>query len=300
MATAKFGLMNTYLTLVAMPTIQRHKFPDASSSNWCKGACQKSDTENLVQSFAGQGFQVKFDSLKLPERQRTPELSERYENLGEEWEYAAKLERSFASVDISIMAHQGIDRFPVYKRTMTGNQSFTFNEISAQRLAYGGDISFTLGEIVLRGEGIIKEHKTFMIASHSPLFQNDKDGLVFATEWEYLVGLDYNIFWDIFISAQYFERADNSAFAGLIRNQGNRLVSTLARRSFFTEDLLLEYRTLNDIQDKSSVHFPAAKYRFTDYLTCSVQGQIFIGNDNTTFGDYSTNSGALSTLELEF
>ena len=57
MATAKFGLNHTYLTLIGMPTIQRNKFPDHRSSSWCKSACQKSDPESVMQSFAGQGFQ---------------------------------------------------------------------------------------------------------------------------------------------------------------------------------------------------------------------------------------------------
>jgi hypothetical protein len=55
-----------------------------------------------------------------------------------------------------------------------------------------------------------------------------------------------------------------------------------------------------DTVDQSSVQFPKASYRITDNFSTAVQGNIFYGNDDTTFGDYYENTGALTSLQLEF
>lgn len=300
MGIMSVGISSMKLTVVAMPTLQRHTFPNSQTSAWCKGECQRTSEQGVENAFKALGTDAKIRSYDLPERRSEFDLESRYETLGDKNEFAARLQFPIGPFDFSLMAHDGFERFPVYQRKMISERQILFEEVDGRRQAFGGDLSFSVFDFVLRAEGIYKMKKTFMINPKNEKFQLDRDGLVKGDEFEGLVGIDRDDVFGMFLSAQYYMRSDELEESLVLRQQGNELATFLARLSLFEDDLELEYRVLVDLEGESALHQPAARYFFNDFINSGIQGNIFEGPDGTMFGDYYANTGALMTLGLVF
>ena len=117
-------------------------------------------------------------------------------------EYAARLVTRLESVDISLMYHWGVNRFPIFEQTIVDG-AIVLNQVYRPRSAYGGDLTFTVDRFGFRFETLYQVQNTYNLDSDSEKAIGDTDGLIKADEWSFVAGVDSQFFDTAYANFQF-------------------------------------------------------------------------------------------------
>lgn len=159
----------------------------------------------------------------------------------------------------------------------------------------GGTFSNAFGDWVVRGElGYFTEH--FFLTNDTA----DADGIVDSSELSHVLGLDWSGMEDTFLSAQLFQSWVIDAPNGLARDELDTTLTFLARRDYFNDTLQAEILWLVNTNDGDGLLRPKISYEWQDDLKTWVGVDLFYGDRDGLFGQFSANDRIVVGVELGY
>ena len=208
-----------------------------------------------------------------------------------------------SAIDFEIMAGYTWDDYPtmhIEKQIdmSTGSPVLTGLNITPEhhRLNLGGgSFSTEIKGIILRGEGAYYNGKYFQIDDPDPL----ADGTIEKDYLHYLVGVDFNIA-DVKLSSQFIQQSILD-YNDLMSNEKTENTMTfLARMDLMRETLHLELFSYIGLTNEDALIRPKISYDFDDSFSIMLGSNIFIGDTDGRFGQYSDNSMIYTKIKYSF
>lgn len=158
---------------------------------------------------------------------------------------------------------------------------------------FGGTFSNAFSDWVVRGElGFFTEH--YFIRKNSLRNQ----GVVKSPELHYVLGLDWNAPWDIFISTQVIqswviEDADKTT-----RDKLDTTFTGLIRRNFMYDTMVAEVLLISNINNGDGIIRPKLSYEWQDNFKTWIGVDVFYGDTQGVFGQYGDNDRVVLGMEF--
>ena len=181
--------------------------------------------------------------------------------------------------------------------TITGNPILTGLNIIPQhhRLSVGGgSFSTEIKGVVLRGEGAYYNGKYFQ--TEDPMAE---DALIQKDYLHYLVGLDFSL-GGLMLSTQFIQQNIFDYDDFMLNEKSVNTMTFLARYDLMRETLHLELFSYIGITNKDALIRPKITYDFEDSFSILLGSNIFVGDSNGQFGQYSDNSMIYVKLKYNF
>lgn len=217
-------------------------------------------------------------------------------------EIFAKYSALTSKIDFEIMAGYTWNDEPsmhIRKQidTTTSTPTLTGLQLTPQhnRLSLaGGSFSTEIKGVILRGESAFYHGKYFQTTDpHQP------DALIKKDYIHYLVGIDFNIK-SINISSQFIQEAIIDHNNYIEQNKFNNTLTLLARYDTRNETLHFELFTYIGLNNPNALIRPKATYDFADGFSIMAGANIFTGNKQEKFGQYTDNSMVYTKVKYNF
>ncbi len=164
-----------------------------------------------------------------------------------------------------------------------------------QRLAIaGGSFSSEIKGVILRGEAAYYNGKYFL--TEDP---QQQDGNIQKDYLHYLVGLDFNL-GPVKLSTQFIQQTILNYDDYILNEKTENTMTFLARYDMFRETLHLELFSYIGLSNKDALIRPKITYDFDDSFSILLGSNIFVGDENGRFGQYSDNSMAYVKIKYSF
>jgi len=158
----------------------------------------------------------------------------------------------------------------------------------------GGSFSSEIKGVILRGEAAYYNGKYFL--TEDPL---QPDGNIQKDYLHYLVGLDFNL-GPVKLSTQFIQQTILNYDNYILNEQTENTMTFLARYDMFRETLHLELFSYIGLTNEDALIRPKITYDFDDSFSILFGSNIFVGDENGRFGQYSDNSMAYVKLKYNF
>ncbi len=158
----------------------------------------------------------------------------------------------------------------------------------------GGSFSSEIKGVILRGEAAYYNGKYFL--TEDPL---QLDGNIQKNYLHYQVGLDFN-FGPVKLSTQFIQQTILNYDNYILNEQTENTMTFLARYDMFRETLHLELFSYIGLSNEDALIRPKITYDFDDSFSILFGSNIFVGDENGRFGQYSENSMAYVKLKYNF
>jgi hypothetical protein len=159
----------------------------------------------------------------------------------------------------------------------------------------GGTFSNAFGEWVARGElGYFTDQ--FYLTDDA----SDADGIVESPQLSYVLGLDWTGIEDTFLSAQLFQSWVTDSPSGLVRDELETNMTFLARRDYLNDTLQAEVLWIVSTNDGDGLVRPKLVYEWQDNVKTWVGADIFYGDRDGLFGQFSDNDRIVIGVELGY
>ncbi len=158
----------------------------------------------------------------------------------------------------------------------------------------GGSFSTDIKGVVLRGEGAYYNGKYFQ--TEDPV---QEDALIQKDYLHYLVGLDFNI-GGLMLSTQFIQQIILNYDDYILNEKTENTMTFLARYDFLRETLHLELFSYIGLTNEDALIRPKLTYDFNDSFSILLGSNIFVGDSNGRFGQYSDNSMIYAKLKYSF
>ncbi len=160
---------------------------------------------------------------------------------------------------------------------------------------FGGSASNTFGKATLRAE-LGWQSDVFSLLEN----RLDLGGVVETDEISGVVGLDYQMNADTFLSAQLFIGHIGEAPAGLVRDRTEATLSGLYRRQFRNDTVEVEALILHGLNRGDGLVQIDASYELSDTTSIGLGVDLFYGTLDTTFGQFSSSDRISAVLSYNF
>ncbi len=157
----------------------------------------------------------------------------------------------------------------------------------------GGTFSRAFGDWVLRGEIGYFTNRFFLTDD-----LHDDDGVAQSAELSYVLGLDWSGITDTFISGQLFQSRLTNYQTGFIRPEVDTSFTFLVRRMFWNDTLTTEVLWIVNTNDGDGLIRPKVSYDLDDNLEVWVGLDVFYGNRQGLFGQFTDNDRVLLGVKL--
>jgi hypothetical protein len=146
----------------------------------------------------------------------------------------------------------------------------------------GGTASSALGDWTIRAE-IAFETNRYHRTKHS------LPGVVQASQWSSVIGVDYQGWSDQFISVQWFQTRINATqtdLIELIEHSQEDSVTFLWESNFMNDTLKAKWLQIHSIDHGDGVFRPKVSYNLQSNLDVYISADVFYGNKDTLFGQF--------------
>ncbi len=157
----------------------------------------------------------------------------------------------------------------------------------------GGTFSNAFGNLVIRGEYGYFFNRYFVVDDF-----NNRDGVVEADEFSYVLGFDWMGISDTFISLQLFQGLITHSPAGLIRDQVESNVSLYVSREFLNSSVHTEFIWLQNLNHSDGFFQPKISYELSDNVMLKLGFDLFYGTNNGLFGQFDKNDRVNFGIEV--
>ena len=159
----------------------------------------------------------------------------------------------------------------------------------------GGTFSNAFGDWVVRGEvGYFTDQ--FYLTDDAA----DADGITESPELSHVLGLDWTGIEDTFLSAQLFQSWVTDSPSGLVRDELDTSLTFLARRDYLNDTLQAEVLWIVNTNDNDGLVRPKLVYEWQDNVKTWVGADIFYGDRDGLYGQFSNNDRIVIGVELGY
>lgn len=158
----------------------------------------------------------------------------------------------------------------------------------------GGSFSTEIEGFVVRGEGAWYNGKKFQTSD--PMKEG---GLVEKNYLHYVLGVDYNIE-GVNMSGQFIQQNIMDYEAEIGEDEQQNTMTFLARYDMFRETLNLELFSYVGLDKGDALIRPKVMYDFGDGISLLLGANIFTGDTEGQFGQFSDNSMVYAKIKYSF
>ncbi len=159
----------------------------------------------------------------------------------------------------------------------------------------GGTFSNAFGDLTIRGELGYSTDKHFLTTD-----RRYAKGVAKSDEFSYVLGFDWFGLEDSLISFQLFQSVVIDAPSGMTRPDVDTTMTLLVQKEFLNDTLKLEVLTLHNLNDSDGLVRPKVTYEWQDNLKIWLGLDVFYGDRDGLFGEFSHNDRFVAGLELGF
>jgi len=157
----------------------------------------------------------------------------------------------------------------------------------------GGTFSNAFGDLTLRGE---LGYSTDRYISTNDA--TDSDGIVKNNELAYVMGLDWYGFSDSLVSLQFFQTRLSQNKKQMIRDGLDSTLTLLLKRVFLNDTLSSEILWLHNIDMGDGLLRPKVSYDLNDEIQLWLGVDVFYGDDDGLFGQFTERDRFVSGIEI--
>jgi hypothetical protein len=146
----------------------------------------------------------------------------------------------------------------------------------------GGTASSALGDWTIRVEIAFETNRYHRTKQSLP-------GVVQASQWSSVIGVDYQGWSDQFISVQWFQTRINATqtdLIELIEHSQEDSVTFLWESNFMNDTLKAKWLQIHSIDHGDGVFRPKVSYNLQSNLDVYISADVFYGNKDTLFGQF--------------
>jgi hypothetical protein len=146
----------------------------------------------------------------------------------------------------------------------------------------GGTASSALGDWTIRAEIAFETNRYHRTKQSLP-------GVVQASQWSSVIGVDYQGWSDQFISVQWFQTRINATqtdLIELIEHSQEDSVTFLWESNFMNDTLKAKWLQIHSIDHGDGVFRPKVSYNLQSNLDVYISADVFYGNKDTLFGQF--------------
>jgi uncharacterized protein DUF1302 len=205
-----------------------------------------------------------------------------------------------SKIDFEIMGAYTWDDYPtmhIQKTIDPATMQLTGLNITPEhhRLSVGGgSFSTEIKGVILRGEAAYYNGKYFQ--TEDPL---QLDAVIQKDYLHYLVGLDF-IIGGVNLSTQFIQQTIFDYDKNMINDEVDNTMTFMARYDLLRETLHLELFSYIGLTYNDALIRPKISYDFDDSFSILLGSNIFVGDTEGRFGQYSENSMIYAKLKYNF
>jgi hypothetical protein len=205
-----------------------------------------------------------------------------------------------SKIDFEIMGAYTWDDYPtmhIQKTINPATMQLTGISVTPEhhRLSVGGgSFSTEIKGVILRGEAAYYSGKYFQ--TEDP-FQ--VDAIVQKDYLHYLAGLDF-IIGGVNLSTQFIQQTIFNYDKNIVDEEVDNTMTFMARYDLLRETLHLELFSYIGLTSNDALIRPKISYDFDDSFSILLGSNIFIGDSDGRFGQYSNNSMIYAKLKYNF
>ncbi|MCK5825375.1 MAG: hypothetical protein KAG96_08220 [Ichthyobacteriaceae bacterium] len=158
----------------------------------------------------------------------------------------------------------------------------------------GASFSTDIKGVILRGEGAFYNGKYYQTTDVKAI-----DATVQKNYINYVAGVDFNI-GNVKLSTQFIQKIILNHDDLMIENKTNNTATFMARYSALRETLHFELFSYVGIDNEDALIRPKVTYDYDDSFSVLLGGNVFVGNEEGSFGQYSDNSMVYSKFKYNF
>ena len=158
----------------------------------------------------------------------------------------------------------------------------------------GGSASGDIKGVILRGEMAFYDGKLFQTEDPFAV-----DALIEKQYLNYVVGIDFNI-GSVKMSTQYIQKVILDYDTKMIEDQFANTATALVHYDMFRETLHLDLFSYIGLDKGDALIRPKVTYDFDDSFSLLLGSNIFVGNEDGQFGQYSDNSMMYVKVKYNF
>jgi hypothetical protein len=159
----------------------------------------------------------------------------------------------------------------------------------------GGTFSNAFSDWVVRGEvGYFTEH--YFIAKNSL----ENQGVVKSPELHYVLGLDWNVPWDVLVSGQLIQSWVINDADKTTRDKLDTTLTGLIRRNFMYDTLVAEVLIIANTNNGDGIIRPKISYEWQDNIKTWLGADYFYGDNEGVFGQYDKNYRVVVGIEVSY
>lgn len=190
------------------------------------------------------------------------------------------------------------DDFPVLFRELSLTPSGPLATITPRyRRTHlvGGTFSNAFGKFVVRGELGFSFDRFF--PTEDPTRAN---GVIKTNEFASVLGLDWSGIEDTFMSVQVFQSVLTERPPGVFRDQCEGVITALVRRNFLHDRLVAEVLLLQSLNRGDGLVRSKLRYELRSNVTVWGGTDVFYGDKNGLFGEFTRQTRVIFGLEWGF
>ncbi len=205
-----------------------------------------------------------------------------------------------SKIDFEIMGAYTWDDYPtmhIQKTIDPATMQLTGLNITPEhhRLSVGGgSFSTEIKGVILRGEAAYYNGKYFQ--TEDPL---QIDAIIQKDYLHYLAGLDF-IIGGVNLSTQFIQQTIFDYDKNIVNEEIDNTMTFMARYDLLRETLHLELFSYIGLTNNDALIRPKISYDFDDSFSILLGSNIFVGDSDGRFGQYSENSMIYAKLKYNF
>lgn len=206
-----------------------------------------------------------------------------------------KLASFIGGWDISVNYLYQYNNLPTLYQDISAGPTVNVNPEYERTHVVGGTFSNAFGDFVVRGELGYFSHHYFVTDN---VFKDR--GIAETPEVNYILGLDWTGIDDVFISAQLFQSWLTEYQSDINRDEVNTTLTFLYRQDFLYETVMAEVLVISNLNNGDGLLRPKVSYEVNNELETWLGVDIFYGDDNGLYGQFSQNDRLVVGFDLAF
>lgn len=153
---------------------------------------------------------------------------------------------------------------------------------------------------VLGGAALRTEYAFLLNRPYSTDALTDRDGVVRADEFSYVVGVDWFAWGGAFLSVQLFQNWLLTEPKGIVRDRLETYGTFLVQRRWRQDRLLLQVFWIESLDSIEGLVRPKISYEVNDHLSIFGGVDVFYGDGDALFGQYDRNDRITFGMQWSF
>lgn len=212
----------------------------------------------------------------------------------ENGELFTKISYFGSTLNAEIMAGYSRDDKPVMQMDKSAAPDITVTPVFKNYTVLGGSFSSTIASAVLRTEAAVYLDRAFNTTDPAI-----SDGIIDMNQLHGLAGVDWS-FLGTSMSAQYIVQYIQDYNDFLFADEYNHMATFRVRDSFLSDTLTLELFAYMEFDPGNALLRPSVTWSMEDGVELKTGAEIFLGDDEGTFGMYGDNTMAYVSLRWYF